>query len=73
MLSVWQQGVDVQADPRLLEDVVGLQPDQEKHQFQIDILPVGGSTVLSILPVGGSTVLKHPSGRWLYFTFASSR
>ena len=30
-----------QADPRLVEDVVGLEPDQDKHQFQIDILPVG--------------------------------
>ena len=29
-----------QADPKLLEDVVGLQPDQDKHQFQLDILPV---------------------------------
>jgi hypothetical protein len=29
-----------QADPRLLDDIVGLRPDQDKHQFQIDILPV---------------------------------
>jgi hypothetical protein len=35
-------GVNFQADPRLLDDIVGLKPDQEKHQFQIDILPVSG-------------------------------
>ena len=29
-----------QADPRLLRDVEGLQPDRDKHQFQLDILPV---------------------------------
>ena len=29
-----------QADPRLLQDVEGLQPDRDKHQFQLDILPV---------------------------------
>ncbi len=34
-----------QADPRLLDDIVGLRPDQDKHQFQIDILPV------SVLPL----------------------
>ena len=29
-----------QADPRLLRDVEGLRPDRDKHQFQLDILPV---------------------------------
>ena len=29
-----------QADPRLLQDVEGLRPDRDKHQFQLDILPV---------------------------------
>ena len=29
-----------QADPALLEQVVGLNPDRTKHQFQLDILPV---------------------------------
>ena len=30
----------LQADPSLLAAVEGLQPLQEKHQFQMDILPV---------------------------------
>ena len=29
-----------QADPKLLDDVIGLSPDKDKHQFQLDILPV---------------------------------
>ena len=35
-----------QADPKLLEDVIGLEPDQEKHQFQLDVLPVSYQTDL---------------------------
>ena len=33
-----------QADPKLLDDVIGLEPDQEKHQFQLDVLPVSYQT-----------------------------
>ena len=29
-----------QADPALLEDVDGLHPEQDKHQFVIDLVPV---------------------------------
>ena len=29
-----------QGDPALVEAFEGLQPQQDKHQFQIDILPV---------------------------------
>ena len=35
-----------QADPKLLDDVIGLEPDQEKHQFQLDVLPVSYQTDL---------------------------
>jgi len=31
-----------QADPKLLDDVEGLEPRQERHQFHIDILPAMG-------------------------------
>ena len=34
-----------QADPKLLQDVEGLNPDREKHQFQLDVLPVRFETV----------------------------
>ena len=30
----------LQADPKLLEAVEGLDPDQEKHQFFMDLQPV---------------------------------
>ena len=30
----------LQADPKLLEAVEGLQPDPQKHQFYMDIQPV---------------------------------
>ena len=29
-----------QADPKLLEDVIGLKPDKEKHEFYMDLQPV---------------------------------
>ena len=39
-LSFDQSHFSCQGDPALVDAFVGLNPQQEKHQFQIDILPV---------------------------------
>ena len=39
-LSFDQAHFSCQGDPALVDAFVGLNPQQEKHQFQIDILPV---------------------------------
>ena len=50
-----------QADPSLLDQVVGLNPDRTKHQFQLDILPV----ILTAIIRGSILIIVYFDRKWV--------
>jgi len=51
-----------QADPKLLEDVVGLQPNKDKHQFQVDVLPKMGVVMRAAVKTQINLVMSKSDG-----------
>jgi len=51
-----------QADPQLLEQVVGLSPDRSKHQFQLDILPKMGVVMRAAVKSQINLVMQKMDG-----------
>lgn len=51
-----------QADPKLLQDVEGLKPDREKHQFQLDVLPKMGVVMRAAVKSQINLVMEKVEG-----------